>query len=488
MFRINSRQLCSAGIWCAVAVSMSLSIITAMGAQSVALAWNASSSTSVAGYYLYIGTQSGTYTTRLDEGRNTQATVTGLTEGLTYHFALTAYSTARVESTPSPEIMYLVPGILAVTPATSAGNPLNMRFPVAPGHWYELQASVDLKSWVTLWQTDTATSNAWVGFNDSQSGEFPMRFYRLAAHAITTLPSPILRSANQIGSGVALTWDATVGQAYQVQYADNSFPGDWSNLGGAIAANSSTETMTYAIPPGAQWSYRVVVATPFPPPTFQSVGQSHNTITFTWNTTPGQMYQIQYTPSLTHPTWKNLGGIINAFGPTTTASDDIGPNPQRFYRAILAGTLPAPMIQSMAQNNGRIVFSWNSVAGQTYQVQYAASLDQPDWDNLGGIITALGTTTTASDAIGPAPRRFYRVTLLASSPAPVIESVTQANGTIAFTWNSTPGRSYLVQYTSSLDQPDWNNLSTAVAFDYTTTAYDLIGSDFQRFYRVILQQ
>ena len=70
------------------------------------------------------------------------------------------------------------------------------------------------------------------------------------------------------------------------------------------------------------------------------------------------------------------------------------------------------MIESVNNINGVIIFHWNSVAGQTYQVQYTASLNNPNWKNLGGVVTALGTTTSASDIIGPDPQRFYRIVLL----------------------------------------------------------------------------
>src|SRR5699024_7060657 len=113
-------------------------------------------------------------------------------------------------------------------------------------------------------------------------------------------------------------------------------------------------------------------------------------------------------------------------------------DPQRFYRAVLVGTMPPPIIQSSLQTNGTITLSWNSVADETYQVQYAQDLNQPYWQNLGAAIIARGPVTTATDTVAANPQKFYRVVLLADSPAPVIESVTETNGLIAITWNSNP--------------------------------------------------
>lgn len=147
--------------------------------RSVTLAWNAVGGTNIAGYALYSGNNIGNYTSRLDTGTNTAGTVSSLQEGDTYYFVVTAYNSAGVESAPSAPVTYLVPGIMTMTAATKSGNPMMIRFPVAPGNSYTVQASVDMISWTNLWQTGTVTSNAWVNFQDPQGSAFPRRFYRL---------------------------------------------------------------------------------------------------------------------------------------------------------------------------------------------------------------------------------------------------------------------------------------------------------------------
>jgi hypothetical protein len=49
------------------------------------------------------------------------------------------------------------------------------------------------------------------------------------------------------------------------------------------------------------------------------------------------------------------------------------------------------------------------VNGQTYHVQYADSLSSSNWANLGGTITATGTTASANDPVGTDAVRYYRV-------------------------------------------------------------------------------
>jgi hypothetical protein len=153
----------------------------AWAGQSVSLSWNTNAGAAPAGYALYRGTSTGNYTTRIDVGTNTTVTLTGLKEGQTNFFAVAAYNAARVEGAPSPEIVYLVPGLARLTPPKS-GNPASISFPAAIGHWYEVQASVNLTTWSTIWQSSSSTSNAWMTFQDPQSATFSKRFYRVVMH------------------------------------------------------------------------------------------------------------------------------------------------------------------------------------------------------------------------------------------------------------------------------------------------------------------
>ena len=58
----------------------------------------------LAGYSIYYGTSSGSYSQNIDVGDTTTYIVAGLTEGLTYYFAVTAYDTSMNESDYSNEV------------------------------------------------------------------------------------------------------------------------------------------------------------------------------------------------------------------------------------------------------------------------------------------------------------------------------------------------------------------------------------------------
>src|ERR1043166_9633625 len=72
---------------------------------SVTFAWNRNWERDIAGYRLYYGTAPGNYTERLDVGNLVTATVLDLTGGVVYHFAVTAYNTAGIESSFSNEVI-----------------------------------------------------------------------------------------------------------------------------------------------------------------------------------------------------------------------------------------------------------------------------------------------------------------------------------------------------------------------------------------------
>ncbi len=76
---------------------------------SITLAWDPSPSSSVAGYSLYYGLVSGTYTAKLDPCTNCIVTVDGLDCGATYFFTVTAYDDRGVESTNSNELGVTIP-------------------------------------------------------------------------------------------------------------------------------------------------------------------------------------------------------------------------------------------------------------------------------------------------------------------------------------------------------------------------------------------
>jgi Fibronectin type III domain/Viral BACON domain len=77
---------------------------TSSSSNTASLSWNPPTSTSLAGYKVYVGTSSGVYGSSINVGNVTSYAVSNLGVGTTYYFAVTAYNTSGVESGFSNEV------------------------------------------------------------------------------------------------------------------------------------------------------------------------------------------------------------------------------------------------------------------------------------------------------------------------------------------------------------------------------------------------
>jgi hypothetical protein len=81
-----------------------LSYSNIVSAAEVTLVWDANTEPYLAGYMIYYGFASRTYDYVVDVGDQTTFTLSGLEEGHTYYFAVTAYDTEDFESDFSNEV------------------------------------------------------------------------------------------------------------------------------------------------------------------------------------------------------------------------------------------------------------------------------------------------------------------------------------------------------------------------------------------------
>jgi len=82
--------------------------LSVQSAQTVTLAWDPSPDPGIASYRVHYGTASGVYGQTTNAGAATALTVSGLSEGATYFFAVTAVGTNQLESDFSNEVNYRV--------------------------------------------------------------------------------------------------------------------------------------------------------------------------------------------------------------------------------------------------------------------------------------------------------------------------------------------------------------------------------------------
>lgn len=160
-------------------------------AQSVTLAWDPESG--VAGYKLYQGGATHGYTNSINAGTATQQTISGLTVGGIYYFAVTAYNSSGLESDYSTEVIYVAtsgrPPSLAVLHLTKlAGRTMNINGAGTAGHVYEVQASQNLKSWTVLGNV-TADSSGTINYTDTTAPSYPNRTYRVRDTTPSSVPA-----------------------------------------------------------------------------------------------------------------------------------------------------------------------------------------------------------------------------------------------------------------------------------------------------------
>lgn len=185
-------------------------VLSASAAQSVTLAWNANTETNLAGYRLYWGTGTRSYSTNLLQvlAPATTATVTNLQVGYRYFFAVTAYTSDGLESDYSDEVSYRVPGTAPGSPARPSTLKLTATNQVAaiwikdPPVSTTVQWSGDLQTWKGWAQVKTLDSSAPVGEGIFLTGVAPetARFWRAMAD-----PEPATFAPGSLPGGLRLT-------------------------------------------------------------------------------------------------------------------------------------------------------------------------------------------------------------------------------------------------------------------------------------------
>ncbi len=105
--RCGSHNLSGAGLISFIfAACLTLGFPQVSPAFQVTLAWDPNNEPDLAGYIAYWGTSSRDYPYLTDVGNNTVHTITGLKDGRTYYFAITAYDSDYNESAYSIELVY----------------------------------------------------------------------------------------------------------------------------------------------------------------------------------------------------------------------------------------------------------------------------------------------------------------------------------------------------------------------------------------------
>ena len=385
----------------------------AWGQSSVTLAWDPSTSSSIAGYRLYEGIASRTYTNVIAVGKATTATFSALVSGATYFFAVTAYDTNGLESDFSSEISYSVPlpslpsKASAVTFSSSSGA-ITAPF---------LDSNGTLSQSVTTVMTNGG--RATYSFSIAKAGNY-------LVSALVIAPSQgensLYVNIDAEPTDPLMIWDIPVSSALTnatVSWRGNSnsdpaaaqyIPKVFHLSAGAHQlliygrdANTTLGTITISpAPPSLQIS--LVAGTtnslggPVPLPKMSAL--------LSVTSQAGQAYNILCSQDLV--TWTVIGALTLDNTGSGQFTDSAGTSrPRSFYR--LQGiSITPPMLRISAPAGKPVVLSGNGPTGRSYNVQ--SSTDFKVWTVIGTVTPDVNGSFSFTDpAATSRPRCLYRL-------------------------------------------------------------------------------
>jgi hypothetical protein len=108
--------------------------------------------------------------------------------------------------------------------------------------------------------------------------------------------------------------------------------------------------------------------------------------------------------------WTNLQFMVTATGPSTVLQFGGQDDPAWLGLDDVSVQPISSILFQTKRTNNSFQFSWNTLTGLVYQVQYKTNLLQTNWINLGGSLPTTNTLMTTSDIITNS-QRYYRIQL-----------------------------------------------------------------------------
>jgi hypothetical protein len=150
--------------------------------------------------------------------------------------------------------------------------------------------------------------------------------------------------------------------------------------------------------------------------------------------------------------------------------------------ATLSVTIPQPLLKSFGAVSNGFSFTFTSIAGVIYVVEFKDDLTAMTWTELERRL-GVGGLEIVTDLGAPIARRFYRVRAL-YAPSPKLGATTWTGGAVNFNLPTVAGANYIVQFKTNLNASVWQDL-----FRQTSTGAPIVINDPttngpSRFYRV----
>jgi hypothetical protein len=139
-------------------------------------------------------------------------------------------------------------------------------------------------------------------------------------------------------------------------------------------------------------------------------------------------------------------------------------------------------LRPLAQATNGFRFSFTSLAGVLYIIEFTESLPNGTWTQLERRF-GIGGLEIVTDPSAGAGVRFYRVRAL-YAPPPRLRSISWSGGALTFGFPSVVGAVYAVQYKDHLEDPVWLELFHQTGDGSPISVNDPNPTGPSRFYRV----
>lgn len=319
---------------------------------AVTLEWDANPEPNVAGYKVYIGSQSRQFDTVIDVGPATQKPLESLQAGRLYYFAVTAYDSDGLESELSEEITYTVSTLTTATPLANAT--------VCAGEGASfVTIAAGLGPFGFVWKKDGAliagATNANLTLTTvsaANAGTYTVKVTG-ARNAVTNAASLVVRE--MIGATPISAATRFVGESVMFQTTlggTGPFIFVWRKDGvilssqtngslsiGAVAMNDSgfytliVEGMCNAVTNAAMLTVTMIATNALPVPLSIRLSDAALPVAISFLSEAGRQYTVQASADLqSWQTIHTLAPLIN--GTNQWADADAANHPTRFYRVL----------------------------------------------------------------------------------------------------------------------------------------------------------
>lgn len=354
---------------------------------TVTLAWDPNPDPATAGYILYYGASGGAYTNSIDVRHNTTNTVSGLIDGVTYAFVVTAYNLAGLESDFSAELRYK---------HSSNNNPTLASIPNLTINEDAGPQTVSLQGITSGASNEIQTLTVTAESTNPKIVSPPIVTYNSPNRtgALTFAPLP---NANGVTTITVTVNDGQLqrnlfSQSFVVTVLGVNDPPSISAIPNqTITKFSTTPDIPFTINdlemPAGILTVSATSSNPVLVPQSQIIlggGTSNRT--------------IKVSPAL---------GLTGAANITVSVTDGAATVSRAFLLSVNDNT--RIFSASFVRPSG-LTLRWASVTGLKYRIAYKDHLNDPTWIDLSTDITANGLISSWTDSTAVnAPSRFYRV-------------------------------------------------------------------------------